>query len=245
MNDDERRFWGFRPWTAGGMTIAEAQKAIENLPGNPLGPVDKQGRPLSNATDQAPAQGQVQANPGDLGPTAGRPRYAPTTIIPPFDPDQFTEEELMNIREELEEQHRQLGYNEKGASQGAMIWQNPLDSFEAYRTASEAREGAEARYPNSLHNGEGDAFRHAYWSYLLSKKIGATAAKEITDAHERSESDLTRPGEIVMDLYNNRFGRGLTESKNKEDAVKIIQDAIRDGTIRVKPYRFNRVEGRN
>lgn len=54
MNDEERVLWGFRPWAANGMTIRQAQKALEAMPGGGLDPVDKMGRPIPNSTAPAP-----------------------------------------------------------------------------------------------------------------------------------------------------------------------------------------------
>jgi hypothetical protein len=59
----------------------------------------------------------------------------------------------------------------------------------------------------SKHNGDGDAFRHAVWSINMTREIGPDAAKEIGDAHERSE--VNPVGERLMDLFNNAVGRQL------------------------------------
>ncbi len=62
-------------------------------------------------------------------------------------------------------------------------------------------------YPNGTnYQDDGDAFRHTYWSALLTRSIGATKAKQLTDAHETSTTD---PLDKEMDLRNNASGRSL------------------------------------
>lgn len=64
---------------------------------------------------------------------------------------------------------------------------------------------ARKKFPGaSLHNGEGDAFRHCFWSALLARDIGASYAKQFTTAHENYSDNP--PKERGMDLYNNSVG---------------------------------------
>jgi spore germination cell wall hydrolase CwlJ-like protein len=53
MNDHERRLWNLTPWAAGGMTVAQAQKLLESMPGNLLDPVDEWGNVVPTAKDMA------------------------------------------------------------------------------------------------------------------------------------------------------------------------------------------------
>ena len=55
-----------------------------------------------------------------------------------------------------------------------------------------------------LHNGKGDAFRHCYWSALLTRDIGKNNARSFTTAHENYSENPT--GERGMDLHNNGVG---------------------------------------
>ena len=61
------------------------------------------------------------------------------------------------------------------------------------------------RYPN-LAGAETirDAFRHAYWSALLSKRAGTSWSERFTTAHE---SESTNVLASQMDLNNNLVGR--------------------------------------
>lgn len=54
-------------------------------------------------------------------------------------------------------------------------------------------------------NGGADAFRHCYWSGLMTKEFGWETAKEFGDRHEYNDDQ--HPFEAEVDLYNNRQGR--------------------------------------
>lgn len=51
-----------------------------------------------------------------------------------------------------------------------------------------------------------DAFRHIYWSYLLTKRYGDGFATAVADSHEEGRTGNT-PAEKAMDLQNNAVGR--------------------------------------
>jgi len=63
-----------------------------------------------------------------------------------------------------------------------------------------------------------DAYRHIYWSYNLTQKLGPNLAKEITDAHE------TIPGntqtERSMDYHNNEVGRKYADENISINEIK-------------------------
>lgn len=54
-----------------------------------------------------------------------------------------------------------------------------------------------------------DAFRHCYWSALLTMNFGADLARGLTDAHERSTPNT--PAREHMDKHNNTVGRLIGE----------------------------------
>jgi hypothetical protein len=67
---------------------------------------------------------------------------------------------------------------------------------------------AESLYPNSLYNGIGDAFRHAYFNALNVIDLGESQAEALATAHE--DRPFTYPNnfkERDMDLFNNKVGR--------------------------------------
>lgn len=94
---------------------------------------------------------------------------------------------------------------------------------------------AEELFPNSLYNGSGDAFRHAYFNGLNAILLGISLAESLATAHE--DEPFTYPNhfkERQMDLFNNEVGRtkidwfydgygSLTES---------ILDAMSNGELR-------------
>lgn len=75
-----------------------------------------------------------------------------------------------------------------------------------------AMKKAEELYPNNiilsnLHNGKGDAFRHAAWNGLSSLLLGHDLTQSLTTAHESKPSQYTfNFKEKEMDLFNNEKG---------------------------------------
>lgn len=69
--------------------------------------------------------------------------------------------------------------------------------------ADKALAAARGRFPGQ-HNGPGDAFRHCYWSALLTRDIGADNARAFTTAHEGFSDNPA--DEREMDLHNNGVG---------------------------------------
>lgn len=55
-----------------------------------------------------------------------------------------------------------------------------------------------------IHNGKGDAFRHAYWNALDTAEFGGSLTKIFTEAHEWNSGN--HPLETQMDLFNNLIG---------------------------------------
>jgi uncharacterized membrane protein YgcG len=93
-----------------------------------------------------------------------------------------------------------------------VIFDNMLPNRRMLYLASgyKAKEKANELYPNSLHNGKGDAFRHCYWNALSSKFIGVNLTNQLTTAHE--DKPFTYPYEQKekdMDLYNNNIGQNI------------------------------------
>lgn len=81
-----------------------------------------------------------------------------------------------------------------------------------------------AHYQNTAAN----AFRHAYWNYLIAKYCTKWSKKEeailvwtkaITDWHENAfkNRELAR----LMDLHNNRIGRTVFKENSKQSVEKV------------------------
>lgn len=114
---------------------------------------------------------------------------------------------------------------------------NPYDCSRAKSNATTANKKANEFYSVGLHNGNGDAFRHAYWNKLMVSSIGSEMAYRFANAHEYGNDD--QPAiEERMDLHNNRLGRSLkgytsTQVKNaisKGLGVRIVNNKIVDTT---------------
>lgn len=91
-------------------------------------------------------------------------------------------------------------------------------------------------YPDTLHNGIGDAFRHAYWNALNVIDLGLVITQQLTTAHEdRLPSYAFGNMETQMDLFNNEIGRNIGlqigdgSFMSVEDAV--VQ-AVNNGNLR-------------
>lgn len=88
------------------------------------------------------------------------------------------------------------------------------------------------------HNDKGDAFRHCYWSALITRDAGVLAALSFTTAHEDNPSNP--PAEKTMDLHNNSVGISIAISYTRQTTDKILSDAcykaLTDGRlIVIKP----------
>ena len=94
---------------------------------------------------------------------------------------------------------------------------------------------SEELYPNSIYNGKGDAFRHAYWNALNVIDLGLALTEALTSAHE--EKPPTYPynyKEKEMDLYNNQIGRYRADfpSDGYSTLEQSIQFAINTGALK-------------
>lgn len=77
--------------------------------------------------------------------------------------------------------------------------------------AEQALAEARRRFPGpGLYNGRGDAFRHCFWSALMTREIGADDTRAYTTAHEDYSDNP--PGERAMDLHNNGVGIAIGQS---------------------------------
>lgn len=114
-----------------------------------------------------------------------------------------------------------------------------LQQLQYLTNAKYALDEAQSLYPTSIHNGNGDAFRHALFSALNAKVLGVTLAKQLGDAHE------LKPGSPVlenqMDLFNNQIGRDVFAALNaagqagqffKVGLIQTLQNKILNGDLR-------------
>ena len=82
---------------------------------------------------------------------------------------------------------------------------NPPACDTAAKDATTASNDAGARFPTSLADGKGDAYRHCLWNALMTKHLDSGRAKGISDIHERYHTSSAAAKS--MDLFNNQKGR--------------------------------------
>lgn len=91
------------------------------------------------------------------------------------------------------------------------------------------------RFGHQGHNDKSDAFRHCYWSSLITRDAGVLAALSFTTAHEDFPSNP--PDEKDMDLHNNSVGIAIAISNTRTTTDKILSDAcykaLTDGKLKV------------
>lgn len=106
----------------------------------------------------------------------------------------------------------------------ALYNQSPTKGLRCMQAGVTATSAAKSRFTSSvLHNGNGDAFRHAFWNALMVKLTGSSWASKWATAHE--DGATNQPSiEKSMDLSNNSYGRSLAgRVGNVPDHVYIDQ----------------------
>ncbi len=95
------------------------------------------------------------------------------------------------------------------------------------------RARSEFNNPRSLVQGKGDAFRHALWSALLTRLMGAGKAEDYTNRHEFGDPN-NNAIDREMDLYNNRKGREIAlanPSVGTGELENIIKRSMETGEL--------------
>lgn len=88
---------------------------------------------------------------------------------------------------------------------------HPIACSKVKDDAKKAKNATLVFYSSGLHNGNGDAFRHALWNRLMVSSVGTNLAKKFADAHEFGAKNQPKLEE-EMDLHNNKLGRSLSSS---------------------------------
>ncbi len=99
--------------------------------------------------------------------------------------------------------------------------------FEDYREALTKAQGS-FKAVKSLNGGKGDAFRHALWSALLTRTMGADLAKDFATRHEDGANTQSQ-ADRYMDIFNNQKGREIALANpgiTVEELEQIIKQAI-------------------
>jgi Domain of unknown function (DUF6973) len=108
---------------------------------------------------------------------------------------------------------------------------HPLAAKAFFADGQKALDTAATLFPDSVHNGQGDAFRHAYWSTLMTRDEGETMAHAFANLHERINDNLVL--EMTMDLHNNAVGRSiaLTPEAGGQSLEMRIVGALNSGKL--------------
>lgn len=110
----------------------------------------------------------------------------------------------------------------------------PIDCYTARNDANTAFNTAAELYPDSTHNGPGDAFRHCYWNALMAIHINPDQAKTVADNHEELGSGPE--AERQMDYKNNEIGREIgSNSPDEESAKNGCIGAVDSGRLQLAP----------
>ncbi len=130
---------------------------------------------------------------------------------------------------------------------GEEIWlcaQHPFKCNTANKLAQQASEKTKSIYDQYVQwQGNGDAFRHAYWSALMTKHIDRDFAYDAGLAHEglkRGYNFDSQGDDNKMDISNNYSGRILgdnNKSKSDDQIANIIKNEVIKGNLkRIRTY---------
>ncbi|MGQ4274910.1 DUF6973 domain-containing protein [Terrihabitans sp. B22-R8] len=81
-------------------------------------------------------------------------------------------------------------------------------------------------------DGHADAFRHAYWNALMTKRFGSDFAERFATAHEGT---VNNPADReAMDLHNNEIGRNIAQANpnaSEEELADLVRASIENGEM--------------
>jgi len=84
----------------------------------------------------------------------------------------------------------------------------------------------------ATNDGHNDAFRHAYWNALMTKRFGADFTARFTNAHEGVAGN--KADREAMDLYNNGVGRRIAQehpNASPAELATLVRQAINNGQM--------------
>lgn len=115
---------------------------------------------------------------------------------------------------------------------------NPLAQKSFQDIHDRAFDFADERFePGDQNDNHNDAFRHAYWNALMTRKYGEAWAEDYATAHEQLPGNP--PAREAMDLYNNEVGRRIAAENPDVDIYQLadlVEKAVKDGeTVVVGP----------
>ncbi len=100
-------------------------------------------------------------------------------------------------------------------------------------SAKKAFDNANELFPSSVHNGIGDAYRHALWNGYSSLLLGRDLTEQLTTAHEEKSSTYSfNYKENEMDMYNNNKGRLISITSPLSEISNAILLDLQRGYLR-------------
>lgn len=93
---------------------------------------------------------------------------------------------------------------------------HPSEIFKIYKCKKSATNKTIEIFGADSDDTEGNAFKHAYWTMLLSYEVGIDLAYKLVVAHEDYESNPKMSKE--MDLYNDEVARMFCLNNEKDDS---------------------------
>ncbi len=132
-----------------------------------------------------------------------------------------------------EEIQQAFDFDPNGPSEVQNALLNPFDAYKVGNLAGVAEELAKILFPGPQGDNAADAFRHAYWNFMMAQAIGVDGAKAFADSHERNGTIFDSSS--AMDLFNNDFGRDLFEQNPDGNAIQLIVAAINNGDVVTSP----------
>ncbi|HEX9782257.1 MAG TPA: hypothetical protein VGA56_05930 [Opitutaceae bacterium] len=99
-----------------------------------------------------------------------------------------------------------------------LVARNPVRAPALLRISQQAYASAQA-YRRSEPGYPYDAYRHVYWSWLLTREFGTEFSEQVTDAHEIRPTYETSAASRRMDLNNNAVGRAYALANVPEGEI--------------------------
>lgn len=121
------------------------------------------------------------------------------------------------------------GYDKLNDHEKGYVREHPFNAYQIRQNRGKAFRETERRFGMNGRNDESDAFRHCYWSALISRDLGRHEAIKFTTLHEM------RPGNALaeksMDLRNNAVGaeigkKGLTDEELSEKCYEALETGL-------------------
>ncbi|SMO45749.1 DUF6973 domain-containing protein [Paracoccus laeviglucosivorans] len=200
--------------------------------------------PEAPKTDPAPVQPPATDGRPDLNQilqdyqvkddqmTEYKPNIGPLPIDAPFVGSTKMTQAEADLLDKLGSNRGILGLNDfKGISSN-----DANDLGQSYRTANEyfPRNAADGSPIPGAEDGHNDAFRHAYWSALMSDRFGEEFSAAMGTAHEGVPGNPA--AKEAMDLYNNEVGRRIARENPDADDKQLadkVAEAVRNGEMLV------------